>query len=268
LRRTLASAGRARRVICPTSGDSVEFCPMSLRANPSRAEKSRARKLQFREPIQSDLGSPVPPLKIFFFLKIRNCVFLLPSRLDKRGVRVVTNAGRDAVDALAALDERRLKRTAKSCGPGAPTLALRSWSDPRTTGAKEPGPRGEHEISRKTIAQGRPDDSAPPVVTTVCFLPMHTGRGCALSTRSSLRPLISRGWFAQQLGRIRAAGTRSHALSSPSPRSSRGEGGVRGSLHELCSRREPLTRNSLSRISTSPREERGELTQNASRLAV
>jgi len=31
---------------------------------------------------------------------------------------------RDAVDAAAALDERRWLRTAKSCGPGAPTLAL------------------------------------------------------------------------------------------------------------------------------------------------
>src|ERR1035437_8511474 len=66
------------------------------------------------------------------------------------------------------------------------------------TGAKERGPR---EVTVKTIAQGRPDDPAPPVVTTVCFLPMHTGRGCALSTRSSLRPLTFRGWFAQQLGR-------------------------------------------------------------------
>ena len=43
----------------------------------------------------------------------------------QEGVRVVTNAGWDAVDADATLDERRLKRTAKSCGPGAPKQALR-----------------------------------------------------------------------------------------------------------------------------------------------
>ncbi len=30
----------------------------------------------------------------------------------------------------------------------------------------------------KTIAQGRPDDPPTPVVTTVCFLPLHTGHGC------------------------------------------------------------------------------------------
>ena len=32
----------------------------------------------------------------------------------------------DAVDALAAQDERRVKRTAKPCGPDAPTLASSS----------------------------------------------------------------------------------------------------------------------------------------------
>jgi hypothetical protein len=39
-------------------------------------------------------------------------------------------------------------RTAKSCGSGAPTLALSSWDDPRMTGAIEPGPREEHEGNR------------------------------------------------------------------------------------------------------------------------
>jgi hypothetical protein len=36
---------------------------------------------------------------------------------------IVTNVGRDAVDADGADDERRNRRTAKSCGPDAPTLA-------------------------------------------------------------------------------------------------------------------------------------------------
>jgi hypothetical protein len=36
----------------------------------------------------------------------RNCVLFPRSRLGKRGVRVVTNVGRDAVDALATQDER------------------------------------------------------------------------------------------------------------------------------------------------------------------
>jgi len=55
---------------------------------------------------------------------------------------IVTNVGRDAVDALASQDERRLRRTAKPCGPGAPTLASslqavtcgRRWQQSPVTG--------------------------------------------------------------------------------------------------------------------------------------
>jgi hypothetical protein len=39
-------------------------------------------------------------------------------------IAIVTNARWDAVDAGVTTDERGLSRTAKSCGPGAPTLAL------------------------------------------------------------------------------------------------------------------------------------------------
>src|SRR5258708_15758187 len=47
--------------------------------------------------------------------------------LSHRGaLRNVINAGRDAVDADALKDERRLRRTAKSCGPDPPTLES-SW---------------------------------------------------------------------------------------------------------------------------------------------
>jgi hypothetical protein len=51
-----------------------------------------------------------------------------PSRPARGALRIVTNARRDAVDAIAAQDERKLSRTAKSCGPGAPMLAL-SFAD-------------------------------------------------------------------------------------------------------------------------------------------
>ena len=39
---------------------------------------------------------------------------------------IVTIAERDAVDAGCADNERRVMRTAKSCGPDAPTLASSS----------------------------------------------------------------------------------------------------------------------------------------------
>ncbi len=63
--------------------------------------------------------------------------------------------GRGGADRRAAHS-----RTAKPCGPGAPTLASSSLVMLRITrvmGARKPGPQGERGISRKTIAQGMPD---------------------------------------------------------------------------------------------------------------
>jgi hypothetical protein len=86
--------------------------------------KSRARKIRFRVAVQADLGGPVLRAKIFRFPWNLDWWLLAASRLDKRGVRVVTNAGRDAMDAAVSTRRATLRRTAKSCGPGAPTLAL------------------------------------------------------------------------------------------------------------------------------------------------
>src|SRR5690242_2339389 len=80
----------------------------------------------------------------------------------KRGVsRSSRDAGWDAVDAgrisAQILRGRVMRpRTAKAYGPGAPTLALSEQSDLLATGARQPGPRGEYEGNRNTIAQGRP----------------------------------------------------------------------------------------------------------------
>src|ERR1700692_2337583 len=63
----------------------------------------------------------------------------------------------------ATQDERRELRTAKSCGPDAPTLASSSRSNPLATVARKPGHRGEHDISRKTIVQGRSGELGEPV---------------------------------------------------------------------------------------------------------
>ena len=49
-----------------------------------------------------------------------------PSHPSEGRLENVTDAGWDAVDAKATQDERREMRTAKSCGPDAPTLAS-SW---------------------------------------------------------------------------------------------------------------------------------------------
>jgi hypothetical protein len=78
-------------------------------------------------------------------------------------------------------------------------LTPRRWRqgrglNPRTTVAKEPGHRGEHEVTVKTIAQGRLGISGEPVVTTlVCFITFAREAAGASSTRLSLRPPIFEG---------------------------------------------------------------------------
>src|ERR1700676_278551 len=61
------------------------------------------------------------------------------------------------------------------------------------TVAKEPGHRGEHEVTVKTIARGKPDDSGVPVVTNARVYYTPRAAAGALDTRLSLRPLLSEG---------------------------------------------------------------------------
>ena len=87
----------------------------------------------------------------------------------------------------------RLKRTAKSCGSGAAVLALSPGEAKLLAGdgGKRAVLRGEHEVSRKAIAQGRPECSAA-LYARVHFLLAQIARETAgaASTRSSLRPQI------------------------------------------------------------------------------
>ena len=53
---------------------------------------------------------------------IRIILYCFPSHPTKGALRNVNNAGRDAVDADGAFDERRWTRTEKARGPGTPTL--------------------------------------------------------------------------------------------------------------------------------------------------
>jgi hypothetical protein len=84
--------------------------------------------------------------------QINSRTFAIPSHTEGR-IAIVTDAGRDAVDAAAsgarsARGRMMLMRTAKSCGPDAPTLASSRRSYLLTTVATKPGHRGEHEASR------------------------------------------------------------------------------------------------------------------------
>jgi hypothetical protein len=67
-------------------------------------------------------------------------------------LEIVTDAGRDAVDAGGAKDEGAFLRTAKSCGPD---IAMLVSSSRKATFADDGGKRavrrGEHDISRKPL---------------------------------------------------------------------------------------------------------------------
>ena len=74
---------------------------------------------------------------------------------------IVTDVGAGSDGRGCAFDEQRVKRTAKSCGPDAPMAGVKSVMILRITLAtvtnKLWSHRGEHGISVKTIAQGRPE---------------------------------------------------------------------------------------------------------------
>jgi hypothetical protein len=73
----------------------------------------------------------------------------VPPLLEGR-FAIVTDVRRDAMDAGGASDEGADLRTAKSCGPDAPTLAssFAEGNFRKATVANKPGHRGERAISR------------------------------------------------------------------------------------------------------------------------
>jgi hypothetical protein len=134
-----ASSHRSRRVSIRPTG---RFRRASLRTTAASPEKSRARKTKFSQPIQPDLGRPDLPRKIIRFVFPQINGFIFASRPDQRGVRVVTDVGpecggRESVvrargsqggatrERFSRARRAMQSRTAKSRGPGAPTLALR-----------------------------------------------------------------------------------------------------------------------------------------------
>src|SRR5437588_8221070 len=87
-------------------------------------------------------------------------------------------------------------------------LTPRCWRQvggryPAGDGGKRAVHRGEHEVSRKAIAQGRPECSRCPVCScAVLFAQIARETAGAASTRSSLRPLTKRaGSYPTNLGR-------------------------------------------------------------------
>ena len=128
---------------------------------------------------------------------------------------IVTNAGRDAVDAAARETNAVCLRTAKSCGSDAPIVGVKPVRRSAGDGVKKRGHRGEREVSRKTIARGMPGRSGVTVVTMlVCLFYFACEAAGALRARHSLRPLIAEsGTLIANLARKRAARSRSRVCT-------------------------------------------------------
>src|SRR5258707_13666369 len=98
-----------------------------------------------------------------------------------------------------------LKRTAKSCGSDAPMLASSLREEAQATVSNKPGHRGDHEVSRKTIARGMPGllrCTCGAYARVLCFISharlwVHWAPGipCALCSQRRER-------FLQNLGRL------------------------------------------------------------------
>jgi hypothetical protein len=81
-------------------------------------------------------------------------------------------------------------------------------------GDNKPGHRGEHEVSRKTIARGMPDCIGEPVVTnSPCYLFFAREAAGAARTRHSLRPLFGGTTISYRPGASRVAGMRRCAFA-------------------------------------------------------
>ena len=90
------------------------------------------------------------PLQKYFRSRATQITFTSPSSRPTEGrFAVVTDAGRDAVDAGGAADESAGPRTAKSYGPDASTLAFKfAELFSQATVTKKPDHRGERGGNR------------------------------------------------------------------------------------------------------------------------
>ena len=176
-----------------------------------QAHPSRARPHEFLQQLQGDSTCPASPRKIFRFRRRANHLYpLAPSRptrgayrdrhgrwcgmrwTQQRRARKQSQGGFSR-ERSARARRTALLRTAKPCGPGtrcwcqadgdAPTQpGAGAVINPSATVTRRIRRRGEHGISRKTIAQGTPECSVCTCML-VCAFPCASctrDRGCSV----------------------------------------------------------------------------------------
>jgi hypothetical protein len=109
---------------------------------PGRAASERGKLRHFQHDGQITRIRQAPKSKIFRFtgILIYGIQLAIPRPSEGRFAVVTKRWAWDAMDAVASGDLHRTKtsqRTAKSCGPGAATLALRWWAYLTDNGGKK-----------------------------------------------------------------------------------------------------------------------------------
>ena len=102
-----------------------------------------------------------------------------------------------------------ISRTAKSCGPGAPRLALSRQKRSADDGDNNVWSPGRSRISRKTIAQGRPVVPARTCGSAACFF-LHADHGCDGHPAFPAPSSSKEGGMKRKTRTHRAARTRCH----------------------------------------------------------
>jgi hypothetical protein len=118
-------------------------------------------------PARKNLSSPSRKNNSLF-PKPKSVVVFAPSCSPQRGVSRTSRTWGGLRWTLVATQDERAKADGEvvwSWRPDAGAKFSQGAIPAEVTGAKEPGPRGEHDISRKTIARGMPGVSGVTVVT-------------------------------------------------------------------------------------------------------
>jgi hypothetical protein len=153
---------------------------VSTRTAP-KGSRRVARWGEFAQSDQRDCCRPVSAQEINHFVSPPNHPYKAAVPPGKRGgSRSSRTRGGMRWTRGLANDERRPARTAKSCGPGAPTLALspraaRAAADDGGKKARSPG-RARRKPLKPLRREGR-RCSGSPVVLPPCFL-LHGAHGC------------------------------------------------------------------------------------------
>jgi hypothetical protein len=166
------------------TGESVRSCRCRIACSGFRLPKSRARKIEFHEVIQCRSSPQIPCPKIPLYENQKTCICCGIPRPHEGRFAIVTDVGRGMRWTQESWAQSLRKTTGAladgeivwSWPPDAEAkLAARSAGD----GGKKARSPGRSRISRKAIAQGRPDVRPNLWFSPPAFL-LLAGHGCGL----------------------------------------------------------------------------------------